>query len=57
MEKIKTIFRVRFGTIGFKSDHPLVQIGLSYFYGLLDRNLQDFNLFLLVLSKNEQFDS
>ena len=54
MEKIKTIFRVRFGIIGSKL---LVQIGPSYFYGLLDRNLQDFNLFWLVLSKNEQLDS
>jgi len=62
MENIKTFFSIRFETIGSKSDHPLVQIGHSYFYRFLDKILKYFNVvnlmyFLLVLSKNEQFDS
>jgi len=42
----------------FWSDfEPLILNRTRYFYELLHRILKYFNIFLLVLSKNEQFDS
>jgi len=56
MKNVKTLFPIRFGITNLKSD-PLVQIGYFYCYELLDRILKYFYVFLLVLIKNEQFDS
>jgi len=50
MENVKMLFLVW-------NENHWFQIGHFYFYELLDRILKYFNIFLLVLNKNEQFDS